>query len=82
MAKFSAWFRSFSPFSAVYEAGEIATCPQKTAEAYCSAGVNGCYASYFPLSGQTSISNRDTPKELGHECNHPLFLRHLLVTQG
>jgi SAM-dependent methyltransferase len=40
MAKFSAWFRSFSPFSAVYEAGDSATCPQKGAEANCSAAAD------------------------------------------
>ena len=41
MAKFSAWFRSFSPFSDVYGASKSVTWREGVAEANCSAVRDG-----------------------------------------
>jgi hypothetical protein len=41
MAKFSAWFRSFPPFSDVYGAGESGAWRERVAEANCSAVRDG-----------------------------------------
>jgi len=82
MAGISAWSRSFSPFSTTHEAGENATCPQKGAEANCSAGpdrrdacesavdrpslVRSVVRLRSPKHGQAVRSPKDREERLGY----------------